>query len=288
MESEIVASFACGYSKRILYKVAFFLSLFTMASAIANSVWLGPWSNQQKDSLIENIKINPSLAGLLEGQFQKSPKGDAVIYIGNVTKNHIDNIFIAQPSQGKNQHPSILLANNGRIVTDKNGNQIIWLDKASRYEGTALLRDFKISEFNNYQAIIKPKAIIIDEGRRKQNTELLSFRELYHLHTNQARAEFDWRLAVILSIPIMAFLVIPLSEVNPRQGKLANFLPALLLYLVYFLLQSSIRANGAKDRLDPDIWMWSVNCFYFILALVFNSWNSIFVRKLRLKTVGNR
>lgn len=284
LESEMVAMFACGYSKQILYKVAMILSLITMILTIANSIWLGPWSNKQKDELIENVKINPSLAGLIEGQFQKSPKGDSVLYVGSVSKNHIDNIFIAQLDPPKNQRPSIVLANNGRIMKDKEGNQIIWLDNANRYEGTALLRDFRINEFNDYQAIIKPKTITPNEEKRKQNTELLGFRELRKAHTPQAKSEFDWRITLILSVPLMAFLVIPLSEVNPRQGKLANFLPALLLYLIYFLLQSSIKAHGAKGRLDPDIWMWTVNCFYFVITVLLNSWNTGFMRKLRFKS----
>jgi lipopolysaccharide export system permease protein len=50
---------------------------------------------------------------------------------------------------------------------------------------------------------------------------------------------------------MMALIVVPLSVVNPRQGRVLSMLPAMLLYLVYFLLQTSIRSNGAKGKLDP-------------------------------------
>ncbi|VEH67401.1 lipopolysaccharide export system permease protein LptF [Rodentibacter pneumotropicus] len=32
----------------------------------------------------------------------------------------------------------------------------------------------------------------------------------------------------------MALIAVPLSRVNPRQGRFAKILPALLLYLIYF------------------------------------------------------
>lgn len=286
LESEMVAMFACGISKKILYKVAAYLSFVTILLTIANSVWLGPWSNLQKEQLVENIKVNPSLVGLLEGQFQKSPKGDAVLYIGNVNKSQLNNIFIAQLQPPKKQRPSVLIANKGKIIEDKEGNQIIWLDKANRYEGTALLRDFRISEITDYQAVIKPKAIVLDEQKMQNQVELLTFTQLRKIKTFEARAEYNWRLTLIFSAPLLAFLVIPLSEVNPRQSKWANFLPALLLYLIYFLLQSSIKANGAKGRFDPEFWMWLVNSVYLGLVIIVNLWNTAFMRKFRFKASG--
>ncbi|WP_392565119.1 LPS export ABC transporter permease LptF [Utexia brackfieldae] len=286
LESEMTAMFACGVKKLFLYKVVLFLSIITCLLTITNAVWLGPWSSKQKAYLIENVKLNPSLAGLLEGQFQTSSQNDSVLYIGHVNKNNINNVFIAQLNPKTGQRPSIVIANQGKMIEDHDGNQIISLDNATRYEGSAQLRDFRISDFKDYQAIVKPKAVTFDDQKMQDNVELLSYSQLRKLHTPKAKAEYNWRLTLIFSVPLMAFLVIPLSELNPRQGKLANFLPALLLYLVYFLLQSSIKANGAKGRLDPGVWMWVVNGSYLLLAILCNIWHSLFMRKLRFKLKG--
>ncbi len=40
-------------------------------------------------------------------------------------------------------------------------------------------------------------------------------------------------------------------------------LPAMLLYPVFFLLQTSIKSNGGKGKMDPAIWMWAINLLYF-------------------------
>lgn len=282
-ESEMITMFACGVRKRLLYSVVFILCLLTIIVTAINSVWYGPWSNYQEEQLVENAKLNPSLAGLLAGQFQTSAMGDSVLYISNVDNGRIANIFIAQVNPSKNQRPAIILADKGRIMHDNNGNQIINLDHATRYEGTNSLKDIRISEFNDYQAIIKPKSAEMAEDQQKNDVEQMSFSELQQSKLSKARAEYYWRISLILSVPLMAFLVIPLSETNPRQGKLANVLPALVLYLIYFLLESSIKANAGKGRLDPAFWFYLVNGSYLLLAILLNFWDTLFMRKLRFK-----
>ncbi|WP_294615893.1 LPS export ABC transporter permease LptF [uncultured Gilliamella sp.] len=286
-DSEMVAMQACGVKKNLSYQVVFLLCIMTCLLTSINSIWFGPWSSLKQDQLVENAKINPSLAGLLAGQFQQTPDGNSVIYIGNVDKNNLDSIFIAQVNPKNQQRPSIIIANKGKTGIDEEGNQIINLEEANRYEGTAQQKDFRISNFHNYLAVIKPKEIVSNENEdeEKLDVQQLGVIELYHTNTAKAKAELYWRLTLIVSVPLMAFLVIPLSVSNPRQGRLAQILPALLLYLIYFLLASSIKANAGKGRLDPALWFYIINLSYFIIAIILNCWDNLFMRKLRLKYI---
>ncbi len=63
-------------------------------------------------------------------------------------------------------------------------------------------------------------------------------------------------------------------------------LPAILLYLIFFLLQSSLRTNANKGRLDPAVWMWIVNIAYLLLAILLNAWDTLPMRRLRAKISG--
>ena len=285
-DSEMVAMHACGVKKNLNYQVVFFLCIFTCALTTINCLWFGPWSSLKQDQLVENAKINPSLAGLLAGQFQQTPDGNSVIYIGDVDKNNLENVFIAKINPTNNQRPSIIIANKGKTGNDAEGNQIITLDDANRYEGTAQLKDFRITNFHNYMGIIKPKEL--DSNNDEINdVQQLGLTDLYETKTIKSEAEFYWRLTLIISVPLMAFLVIPLSISNPRQGRLAQILPALLLYLVYFLLASSIKANAGKGRLDPALWFYIINLGYFVLAIILNCWDNLFMRKIRLKYIAS-
>lgn len=65
----------------------------------------------------------------------------------------------------------------------------------------------------------------------------------------------------------MALIAVPMSKVNPRQGRFAKILPALLLYLIYFLLQSSFKSSGGAGKLDAGLLMPLVNIAFLILGL---------------------
>lgn len=57
------------------------------------------------------------------------------------------------------------------------------LNKGTRFEGTAMLRDFRITDFNNYQAIIGHRAVSADPD----DTEQMDMRTLWKTHTDRAR-----------------------------------------------------------------------------------------------------
>ncbi|VEI46592.1 permease [Actinobacillus equuli] len=40
-------------------------------------------------------------------------------------------------------------------------------------------------------------------------------------------------LCADFAVPLMALLAVPMSSVNPRQGRFAKVIPAVLLYLIY-------------------------------------------------------
>ena len=96
-----------------------------------------------------------------------------------------------------------------------------------------------------------------------------------------AKAELNWRVSLVLAVPLMALIAVPLSRVNPRQGRFAKVLPALLLYLIYFLLQSSLKSAWGSGKLDGAFLMPFVNLVFFMLGLLLNSWSNASVYKFR-------
>ena len=111
----------------------------------------------------------------------------------------------------------------------------------------------------------------------------MNMRTLFNTDNPRASAELHWRLTLIFAVVMMALMVVPLSVVNPRQGRVLSMLPAMLLYLIFFLLQTTLRSNGAKGKLDPMIWMWAVNLLYLALAVVLNLWDTVPMRRVRAR-----
>lgn len=281
-ESEITVMHACGLGKGVLIKAAMILALFTGIIAAVNVMWAGPWSSRHQDEVLAEAKANPGMAALAQGQFQQATDGNSVLFIESVDGKKFRDVFLAQIRTKGNARPSVVVADSGNITQQKDGSQVVHLNEGTRFEGTAMLRDFRITDFKNYQAIIGHQTVSLDPS----DTEQMNMITLWNTDTNGARAELNWRLTLVVTVFIMALMVVPLSVVNPRQGRVLSMLPAMLLYLVFFLLQTSIRSNGEKGKLDPMVWMWVVNLLYLALAVALNLWDTVPMRRVRARISG--
>ena len=58
---------------------------------------------------------------------------------------------------------------------------------------------------------------------------------------------------------ILIFIAVPLSVVNPRQGKFAKMLPALMLFLGYLLLLTSMRSAIEKNAIPSVVGLWPIH-----------------------------
>ncbi|MGV3345930.1 LPS export ABC transporter permease LptF [Enterobacteriaceae bacterium LUAb1] len=276
-DSEITVMHACGLSTAVLVKAATLLIFMTAAVAAINVMWLSPWSARYQNEVTENAKANPGTAALAAGKFTSSSDGHSVLFIERVKGREFKNVFLAQLRPRGNARPSVVLADSGQVNERQDGSQIVTLDKGTRFEGTALLRDFRITDFVNYQAIIGHQTVTLDPN----DSDQADMSTLWHASSMAFRSELHWRMTLIFSVIVMALLVVPLSVINPRQGRVLSMLPAMLLYLIFFLLQSSLRSNGAKGKLDPAVWMWVLNVSYLLLAIVLNLWDTVPVRRFR-------
>ncbi|HDL4644950.1 TPA: LptF/LptG family permease, partial [Mannheimia haemolytica] len=179
--------------------------------------------------------------------------------------------------QQKKNKPSVVVAESGTLQGLPNGDQVLTLAESKRFEGTPQSADFRISHFENYSAYLGYQDVESDE----KLVQRADFKKLMETKTPEAKAELHWRLALILAVPLMALLAVPMSSVNPRQGRFAKLLPALLLYLIYFLLQSSLKSSGASGKLNAEVLMPLVSVAFLVLGVILNAWDSKFMSKLR-------
>ena len=139
-DSEITVMHACGLGKRSLVIAAMVLALFTSVFAGFNAIWLSPWSSKHQDAVLAEAKANPSMAAMVEGQFQQAQNGNAVLFVGNVKGKEFHNVFLAQLRPSGNQRPSVVVADKGHRLQRPDGSQVVTLDQGTRYEATFLSR----------------------------------------------------------------------------------------------------------------------------------------------------
>lgn len=276
-ESEITVMRACGVGQSMLVRVALMLSLLTAALAAYNALWLSPWAIQKQSTIVEEAKANPTMGALSSGQFMSASNNNFVLFIDNIQDSQIQDVYLFQTAPKGQTKPSVVTAEKGELKALPNGDQILNLQNTERVEGTAALPDFRITHFDEYQAYLGYQT----PNNKSDEAAALSSEDLLKQNNNAAKAELHWRITLILAVPLMALIAVPLSRVNPRQGRFAKILPALLLYLIYFLLQSSLKSAGSAGKLDAAIFMPLVNIAFLLLGIILNSWDSAPMYQLR-------
>lgn len=200
-----------------------------------------------------------------------------VLFINEIKNDRIQDIYVFQTQEKGNLKPAVLVAESGELKALENGDQILKLENSQRVEGSAALPDFRITHFDEYQAYLGYQ----ENKNASDEATALNFFDLLKQDSAAAKAEINWRLSLILAIPLMALIAIPLSKVNPRQGRFAKILPALLLYLIYFLLQSSLKSAWSAGKLDGSFLMPLVNALFFLLGLLLNTLSDTSLNRVR-------
>lgn len=283
-ESEITVMNATGMGNRFLIRAAFYLVLITGGIASFNTLWLTPWANDKEIKVMESLEADSGLDLLVAGQIQTTPDGQAVVFVDEITGKGKDlhQVFIAQPLPKGTMRPNVVVANEGFVTELPDGRQVLDLQDGVRYEGIPKHLDYSITYYDNYQILIGQREV----REKHRDWDAMRTDELMHQTDLRAQAEFQWRISLVLCIPLMTMIVIPLSAVNPRQGRFAKLFPAIMIYLAYFLSLSAAKSAVEEGTLPVEIGLWSINVGALLLAIALNSWDSLPMRKLKERMGG--
>lgn len=278
-ESEITVMNATGIGNKFLIQAALYLALITSALSAYNTLFLSPWSQDRVAGLMEEVAAENSVELLQKGQFQRTPDGSAVVFIDDVQNKQLNSVFVAQLVPRDALRPSVALAKSGVVKELEDGRQILRLQEGSRYEGIPTRLDYMVTHFGNYDALIGQRQV----QKKDREWEALSTRSLLSNPDTYAQAELHWRIALVVCIPLLTLLVIPLSSVNPRQGRFAKMGPAIVLYMVYFLALSASRAAIEDGSIPTAVGMWPVHVALLFAGVMMNFMDSVTVRRFRDK-----
>lgn len=282
-ESEITVMNATGIGNKFLIRAALYLALITSGAAAFNAFWLAPWSQDKEAQLMEQLAAENSVDLLQKGQFQRTPDGSSVVFIENIENKKLHNVFVAQLAPKDSILPSVMFSNSGDVKELSDGRQMITMYDGIRYEGVPTRVDYMITKFDEYEGLIGQREVK-PKGR---DWEALPTSNLLSNPDRRAKAELQWRISLVICIPLLTMLVVPLSAVNPRQGRFAKMGPAILIYLAYFMAISATKSAIEDGSLATVIGMWPINAALLLAAISVNIMGSVPVRrfkdKLRLK-----
>jgi lipopolysaccharide export system permease protein len=282
LESEMTVLSATGMSQQRLLAMTMVPAAGVALVVAWLSMSLAPQGAMQFQLLLNKQDAMTEFDTLEPGRFQALSDGSRVTYTETMTddRSNLGGVFISQKNLGQNQKDrgiTILVADSGRQEIRPDGNRYLILENGYRYDGSPGLADYRAIKYDTY-GVMLPKAEISDEVTDR---DALPTSSLFGSPELRSIAELQWRLSLPLLVFIVTLMAVPLSRVNPRQGRFLKLLPAILLYMAYLTILISARGSLEKGKLPPALGLWWVHGVFLMIGLGLLYWEPI---RLKMKS----
>ena len=282
VENEMTILSACGMSQNQLLRMTMIPALGVLLVVAGLSLYAAPKGIQKVELLLAEQDSMTEFDTLVPGRFQTLDGGKRVTYTESLTGNRqvMEKVFIASRGDRGSQSISLVLAQEGRLsTTGQQGQRYLILSDGFRYDLTPGDLQVRTTEYGHYGLRMEERAIKKEISREQAlPTEvLMASDDSVHI------AELQWRLSLPLVVPIIVLLAVPLSRVNPRQGRFVKLLPGVLMYLLYLALLIYARGAVSDQRLPPQVGLWWVHGLYLAMGLAMVLWEP-----LRVKLAGRK
>jgi lipopolysaccharide export system permease protein len=227
------------------------------------SLILSPWANQAQSNFQAAMSARSELSSVSPGAFKEVRKGRQVYFIERMDgeSGKVGNVFVASIQDGK---LGVVMSDAGSQQTMENGDRFLVLERGRRYEVEAGSAAFRVMEFERY-LVRTEDGEVKQSGLSPRRTPTL---DLLRHGGKDMLAELLWRIAMPLSAIVLVLLAIPLSYVNPRAGRSANMLIAIVLYAIYSNLISIAQAWVSNGTLHFGIGLFLPH-FLMLLPMLF-------------------
>ncbi|MEX0618389.1 MAG: LPS export ABC transporter permease LptF [Pseudohongiellaceae bacterium] len=271
-ENEMTVLVASGLSQKKLLGLTMASAAIMVGVITLLSLHTAPWGIGHTERLKQSQEELTELDLIVAGQFQSFADGNRVTYaeqIGSTDRGRqLDQVFVAlrgdESSDGE-RSIRIILSDSARPEVDEaSGRRFMRLDNVLQYEGIPGEARLSVGQFD-VQSILLPEPAAfeaIDEERAVPTMDLLSASSL------ELQAELQWRISLILIVPVITLIAVPLSKVSPRAGRYSKLVPATLLYASYYILLQVSRDLVADGSLPPAVGLWWVHVAYAVLGIM--------------------
>lgn len=270
-ENEMTVLSACGYSqKRVTLSTIISASFLSVIMGIL-SLQIAPMGLQNTERLLESQDELTELDLIVAGQFQRFNEGLRTTYAESISSSSagrlLNNTFVAwRGAEGSTEDPRlrVILSDTARpVIDEESGRRFMLLEKGVLYEGIPGQANYLVTQFDE-QAILMPEPERVTELVLEKS---LPTQTLLNSALPAHKAELQWRLSVILMIPILTLIAVPMSRVEPRKGRFSKLLPATLLYAVYYVSLQMAMTLLEDEVLPIAIGLWWVHAIFLALGL---------------------
>ena len=261
-DSEIYAAFSfgigyvpiCHVLMRCAVPIAILLFVLVME--------VSPAGERRYELIEKTSKQRGDVTMVTAGKFF-SPRKDTVIFIEDYNRgsNEVSNIFIAKLSGNQTV---IETATLGKQKIGNDGIKRLHLYDGHRYEGRPGQSNYQVSDYQEH-AIFLPTSLPPVLG---DDSEEMTFSELFASPRDEDKAELQWRLVTVVSLPVLMLLAFPLSRVAPRRGRNIQIAGAIVAFVIYECLIILIVDQIGDGNLPVLPGVWLVPIVFFIMTVL--------------------
>lgn len=268
VQNEMTVMMACGMSQARLVAYTMVPSILVALFVAWLSLDVGPTGLRKAEALLTAQKERGELDGMTGNHFYPLQGGKGVTYAEEVSeKGLMTDVFLAEnnPDAEDGKQLVLVVAETGRQhKSDPSQPGYLILEKGYRIQGVPGQANYQITRFEEYgQRLSKPKK----SGRRAKADTLLT-EELLKSDNKAHVAALQWRFSVPILVLVVTLIAIPLSKTNPRQGRFARMLPAVLLYVIYLVVLNAARGAVEDGKISTALGLWWVHALFLFIALL--------------------
>lgn len=268
VDSEMAVLASCGISPRYLLTLTLLIALMWAMVTAMLTLGIVPKAAMARERTLVEGELSEAIQSLTPKRFQTFSEGKFVFYMEgkDPKQSTLKGIFIAEKPKDltySDKGWALLTAKAAYIKpVEKNKNSYLILKNGYRYQGLPGTANYTVIAFKEYGRKI-PKAT---EFKPTEELRAKATRDLKTAIREEA-AELQWRLSLPLSVLILSLIAVPLSRINPRQGRFAKLLPAILLYILYYNLFTICRRWVASGTLPSFVGVWWVHGLFLLIGI---------------------
>jgi lipopolysaccharide export system permease protein len=263
VDNELVVLSANGISQaRLVRMVAVPVTGLACAVLLLSTV-IAPHTSRIVEEVLYIQSHSSEFDSIVAGKFQGNGSRQAV-YAQSLSddKSKLHNVFIYTNANG--QLPIIIKAATATQYYDNEYQaKYLLLENGSRMQVADNQQNVSLTIFQQMAMQLLDTEVEVDitQSFTIPTSELLVSSQANH------RAQLYWRLSLPLMTLIISLTAIALSQVNPRQGRFARLLPALVLFLGYLSLLMRFRDQIELGMVGAEFNLMALHAGFLLLGL---------------------
>ncbi|MBE9567847.1 MAG: LPS export ABC transporter permease LptF [Proteobacteria bacterium] len=256
-DSEMAAIMSAGIGPLQWYRPLMLIAVPVTLLLLVLLMYARPLITQQRAVITAEIQSQAEIDALMVGQFNRAGENGVLFLESEDKKNKkIENVFFQQ-KRGTTNH--VDLADNTTTFYNEDGRRYVMMQDGTHYAGNAGDGDFKIIEYQKYGVFIAENQVTAHFSEKSK-----SMTELWQSTDPKDQSELQWRFTLPLATIIVAFMALPLSHTDPRSGRYAKLVVALVLYLIY----SNLLGVGKTWIMQEKVPVWVGTWWVHIIAII--------------------